>query len=565
MIANSTTTNNSNNRPTHVVVIGGGLAGLSAAATLAAAGADVTIVEKNSHLGGKMNVLKDEGYTFDMGPTILTLPWVLTGIFERAGRKPADYIDLINLNPQWRLFYEDGAKFDLAATTQDTAQNLDAAFPSAKPGKGFTDFINHARRMYRLSEQVFFYKDVENVRDVMRNVTPGNSFTLSDLLDMRLHSTVARTIEKHIKEPHVQQMCEHFLQYVGSSPFLAPSILTMIAAAQADDGCWYAKGGTRAVAASLQKLLEELNVNTILGTGVTQILTARAGDQNIATGVQLDDGRTITADAVVSNCDIQRTLTDLIKTTSAQQRHKKIAKAYTPACSGLVLYLGLKKPYEQLAHHNFLFSKDSKAEFQDIYHTGIPARDPTLYIAAPSRSGDTSQAPQGGEALYILIHTPYLRQQHRWTEPDGSPGPTLRQYRTVVINKLKRFGMNDIESRITVEHTLTPNDIDRMYNAQGGAIYGLASHGKLAGGFKPRNRSLVYPNLYLAGGSVNPGPGVPMVLMSGITAAHALLDDRNIHYNTSPMRGQLPTTPPARSATTSIEAKPATTKAHAIA
>ena len=552
MIANSTTTNNTNNRPTHVVVIGGGLAGLSAAATLAAAGADVTIVEKNNHLGGKMNVLKHDGYTFDMGPTILTLPWVLTGIFERAGRNPADYIDLINLNPQWRLFYEDGAKFDLAATTQDTAQNLDAAFPSAKPGKGFNDFINHARRMYRLSEQVFFYKDVENVRDVMRNVTPGSSFTLSDLLDMRLHSTVARTIEKHIKEPHVQQMCEHFLQYVGSSPFLAPSILTMIAAAQADDGCWYAKGGTRAVAQSLHKLLAELNVQTILGTGVTQILTAREGDQNITTGVKLDDGRTINADAVVSNCDVQRTLTNLLNTTTAQQRQRNIAKTYTPACSGLVLYLGLNKPYEHLAHHNFLFSQNSKAEFHDIYKLGIPARDPTLYIAAPSRSGDTTQAPPGGEASTSsstpipqkrtpLDRTRRLSRTNTQRLPKGrhQQTQTLRHERHRITNPVERHSHQTTSTECT-----TPKARDLRPRITR----------KLTGGFKPKTaQQSTKP--YLAGGSVNPGPGVPMVLMSGITAAHALLQDQSIPYHNHPMRGSLPTTPPAPSATTSIEPK----------
>src|SRR5690606_34063103 len=186
---------------------------------------------------------------------------------------------------------------------------------------------------------------------------------------------------------------------------------------------------------------------------------------------------------------------------------------HTPACSGVVLYLGLDRQYDHLAHHNFIFSKNSHEEFEDIYTKGIPARDPTLYVAAPSRS-DPDQAPVGGEALYILIHTPYLRPGQDWNSPVGM----LEHYRPVVMKKLASFGMEDIEKHIVVERSLTPTGIEQMYNAEGGAIYGLASHGRLAGGFKPRNTSKV-SGLFLAGGSANPGPGGPMALMSGVTAA----------------------------------------------
>lgn len=502
-----------------VIIVGGGLAGLSSAVELTTRGVYVTLIEANDHLGGKMNVLTEKGYTFDMGPTIITMPDVLRGIITRSGRTVTDYIDLVDLDPQWRCFYEDNTVINLRKDPAVMARELDRQFPSALPGAGFQSFINYSRRMLRLSERVFFYKDLGGVGDLMKSPPKNDPALMRDVLAMRMHSTVGATAHKHIKEPHVQQLVEHFLQYVGSSPFLSPAILTLIAAVQTDYGVWYPMGGTREVARSLERILRESDATIITGARVKK-LTA-AGDK--VTGVELEDSRVLRADAVVSNCDVQRTYANLAGTPKAAAEQRAIASKYTPACSGVVLYLGLNRAYDHLAHHNFLFSRSSRDEFNDIYKLGIPARDPTLYIAAPSRS-DPNQAPAGGEALYILIHTPYKRPGQRW---EGKGG-LLESYRTVVIDKCKRMGMPDIESRIVVEKHLTPDSIDRMYNAEGGAIYGLASHGRLKGGFKPRNRSRVFNNLYLAGGSANPGPGVPMVLMSGVTAANALCEDFDI-------------------------------------
>ncbi|MEM8835991.1 MAG: phytoene desaturase family protein [Planctomycetota bacterium] len=508
----------------HVVVVGGGLAGLASAVELVSHGCRVTLVERNEHLGGKMNVLEEGGYRFDMGPTILTLPQVLRGIVRRSGRNVPDYIDLVELDPQWRCMFEDGTVVDLLRDVNEFARAIDAQFPDEKPGEGYKKFIEYSRRMYRLSESVFFFQDLGSVFDMMKS-PPSDPQVLNDVLAMRMHSTVGATAHKHIKQPHVAQIVEHFLQYVGSSPFLSPAILSLIAAAQVDHGCWYSMGGTRMVAKSLERILREEaergRVEIVKGTGVGRIEVDDAGR---ATGVTLQDGRRIDADAVVSNCDVQRTYRDLVGNDAANSEQRSIAKKYTPACSGLVLYLGLDRQYEHLAHHNFLFSKNSHDEFGDIYKRGVPARDPSLYIAAPSRT-DREQAPEGGEALYILIHTPYKRANQTWEGPGG----LLESYRPVVIDKLKRFGMEDIEEHIVVEKHLTPDGIEHMYNAEGGAIYGLASHGKLHGGFKPKNRSAV-DSLYLAGGSANPGPGVPMVLMSGVTAALCVCEDLDLDH-----------------------------------
>jgi diapolycopene oxygenase len=511
-------------RPRKVLIVGGGLAGLAAAAELSTLGCAVTLVEQNEHLGGKMNLLSEKGYTFDMGPTILTLPQVLRGIIRRSGRRVEDYINLINLVPQWKCHYEDGTVVDLLMDAKAMAASLDRQFPNEKPGAGYLQFVDYSRRMMRLSEKVFFYKDVGNVWDMMKN-PPKEAGIMGDVLGMRMYSTVGATVHKSINEPHMRQLCEHFLQYVGSSPFLAPAILSLIASAQVDHGCWYSmspdgkSGGTRCVARALEKIGREQGVEYITGVGVKKI---RVRD-GAAEGVELADGRVLLADAVVSNCDVQRTYRDLIDDPRALGEQRAISNDYTPACSGVVLYLGLTKQYPHLAHHNFLFSRDSHEEFDDIYRKGIPARDPTLYLAVPSRT-DPTQAPPGCEAFYVLVHTAYKRDGQVWEGPGG----ILEKYKPVILDKLRRFGMSDIDQHIAVDRFLTPASIERMYNAEGGAIYGLASHGKLKGGFKPKNRSRVYKNLYLAGGSANPGPGVPMVLMSGVTAARCAAHDLGV-------------------------------------
>ena len=504
-----------------VVVIGGGLAGLSSAVELARTDCEVTLVERNEHLGGKMNILEVDGYSFDMGPTIITMPPVFKGIVERSGRKMEDYCELIDLDPQWRCFYEDGTRIDLLKDVEAMSHALEAQFPGTGTGQGYTDFVAFSRRMFRLSERVFFYRDVGSVRDVMKAVPMSDFGMLRDVMAMRFHSTVGGTVKKHIPDPHMRQLVEHFLQYVGSSPFMAPAILSLIASAQVDQGCWYPMGGTRKIAGTLERILREMDVDIRTGNGVARLMSS--GDK--VTGVVLDDGTELEADIVISNCDVQRTYRDLDGTPAAMKEQKTISARYKPACSGVVLYLGLDRQYDHLLHHDFIFSRDPKEEFADIYGRGVPAKDPSLYLAVPSRT-DPSQAPEGCESLYILVHTAWKRDDQTWEGPGG----LLESYRDTIIEKLKTAGgMPDIEDHIVVERALTPESIEGMYNAEGGAIYGLASHGRLNGGFKPKNKSNVYSNLYLTGGSTNPGPGVPMVLMSGVSAARAARMDHDIH------------------------------------
>lgn len=495
-----------------VAVIGSGLGGLAATAVLAARGHRVTLYEKNEWLGGKAAVLQQDGYRFDMGPTILTVPSVLKRIFAEAGRPMEDYLQLIRLDPQWRCFFEDGTTLDLMEKVEEAAAAIERYAPGKRAGEGYRRFQALAEQLHRVSQDFFFWKPVESLRDTMdlkRNMNPG---TLRDVLSLRMGSSVAGTIRARVKDARVAQMLDHFTQYVGSSPYSAPAVLCAIGHMQASEGIWYPVGGTRAVAEALVRLGRDLGADYRTGVDVAGV----AREQGRVAGITLGDGTLEPAEAVVSNMDAIRTYGELVGGESGRHYERK---GFEPACSGVVLYLGLKRRYEHLLHHNFVFSRDPEEEFDWIYRKGEPAPDPTAYLAAPAVT-DPTVAPEGGEALYVLVHTPYLRDHHDWQT-------MLPAYRRTILDKLKRTGgMEDIEERIVAERALTPADIHARYRVLKGAIYGLASHGRFLGAFKPGNRSRKVPGLYLAGGAAHPGPGMPMVMMSGWIAADAL--DRDL-------------------------------------
>ena len=492
-----------------VAVIGSGLAGLAAASTLASRGHKVILFEANDWTGGKAAVLQEDGFRFDMGPTILTVPRVLARIYEEAGENVHDHMDLRRLDPQWRCFFDDGSTLDLVETIEDMATSI-GKFSGSNDAEGYRQFQALSRKLYDISERVFFWKSIGGIMDTidMRKKTAG----LKDFLNLRMGSTVAGTIRGQVKDKRVAQMLDHFVQYVGSSPYGSPAVLCSIARMQTEDGVWYPMGGTRTVATGLTELAARQGVDIRTGCGVARIAT----DRGNVTAVQTSDGKIVSVQAVVSNMDAVRTYRELVG-GDAERRFDK-ARDYEPACSGVVLYLGLSKRYDHLQHHDFVFSRDPEEEFDWIYARGEPAPDPSCYIAAPSRT-DPSVAPAGGEALYVLVHTPYLRPHHDWKA-------MFPAYRQVILDKLKRTAnMPDIEERIVFEKHLTPQDIHDRYRVLNGAIYGLTSHGRFMGAFKPGNRSPYVGGLYLAGGAAHPGPGMPMVMMSGWIAADSFDQD----------------------------------------
>jgi phytoene desaturase len=506
-----------------VVVVGGGLGGLATACTLAARGYAVTLCDKNPWVGGKAAVLAEQGFRFDMGPTILTIPRVLKRIYAEAGRDLEDHLDLVPLDPQWRSFFDDGSTLDLHADVDRMRSTLDAFAPGTGSGQGYARFMDLSERLHRISEDYFFWRNVGGLKD-MFDARRGLSLSiLKEVMGMRPGRSVAGTVRSFVPDQRAAQMLDHFTQYVGSSPDASPAVLCGIAHMQSNDGVWYPRGGTGAVPRALASLAVDLGVDIRTKTPNRRIIV----DGGRVRGVETEAGETIAAGAVVSNSDSVRTHRELVEGRPRERFLQR--RRYEPACSGVVLYLGLDKRYEQLIHHNFVFSEDPHEEFESIYRRGEPAADPTCYVCAPAIT-EPEVAPPGGEALYVLVHTPYLRPHHDWSR-------MFPAYRRRIIEKLEQTaGMKNLERHIVFEKALTPQDIHDRYHVLDGAIYGLASHGRFFGAFKPANRSPDIRGLYLAGGSAHPGPGMPMVLMSGWIAADCVDQDKLVEPFTAAAR-----------------------------
>ena len=498
--------------PQKIGIIGSGLAGLSAACTLAARGHQVTVFDKSPWLGGKAASLQKDGYRFDMGPTILTIPDVLKRIFQEANKPIEKYLDLIRLDPQWRCFYEGGNTLDLVADEDAMATYLNSRSPGS--GDGYKKFLTFSRRMNRVTENYFFWRSVGGIKDMIDWKASFQPGLIRDVMAMRMGRSVADTVRKYVPDPQVAQMLDHFVQYVGSSPAASPAVLCGIAHMQTGQGVWYPRGGIRAIPEALIQLGNELGVKYLTGAAVRRIITKGKA----VAGLELESGDRYDFDAIISNSDAVRTHRELLQDSGKTSKTFEKRRKYEPACSGVVLYLGLDRRYEQLLHHNFVFSHDPEVEFDAIYHRGEPAEDMTCYVCAPTIS-EPEVAPAGHEALYVLVHTPYLRPHHQWAT-------MFPEYRQKILAKLERCaGLVNLEKHIRFEAHLTPQSIHDRYRVLNGAIYGIASHGKFLGAFKPANRSPDISGLYLAGGAAHPGPGMPMVLMSGWIAASTLDSD----------------------------------------
>lgn len=487
----------------HVAVIGSGLGGISAAVSLRQQGYEVDIYEKNAQIGGKLNVLEAQGYTFDMGPSILTLPHLFARLFERSGKSMADYIPIRTVRPHWRNFFEDGSHIDLFMDSKEMAAEAERFAPGS--AREVEKFLTYSAAQYDLVEAGYFEKGLDTVRDFQR------FYGLWQFLKFDMIHSMHGGVAKRISDPRLRDVFDFFIKYVGSSALDAPGFMNCMPTIQFRHDLWYVDGGLYGIARGLEKLMSEIGVRVHLNSEVTRIEKSLRR----VSGLELSDGRKVPADIVVSNMEVIPAHRELLhENDKTVQRMERILE---PACSGLVLDLGLDCKYEQLAHHNFFFSDNQKEHFKSVFRKKEIPHDPTIYLVAASRT-DPTVAPDGCDCLKILPHIPYLNEKNPYTHDD------YLKLKERILDKLERMGLADLRSHIVYEHVWTPFDIQKNYYSNRGSIYGVVSNRWKNFAFKASKQSRRYENLFFAGGSVNPGGGMPMVVLCGQNVAKKVVE-----------------------------------------
>ena len=495
-----------------VLVVGGGLGGMSAAISLASRGYAVTVVEKNDKLGGKLNVLKQEGFTFDLGPSILTLPHYFEALFAMSGKRMADYVKIVPVSPHWRNFFEDGRVVDLYKDDADMARELKKLPRVAGSSdadlhfKEYRRFLDYAKVQFDIVERGYFAKGLDDLWDFLKFY---GVFNLGLKIDHR--RTMAQSIDRHFSSPYLKDIFEYFIKYVGSSALNAPGYMNLMPIIQTEFDLWYVEGGMYNLARALERLMGELGIVVKLGREVVRL---ESGSGLLQSGV-LDGGERVEADFVVSNMEVVPAYRKLLGESDG---FMKSFDKFEPACSGIVIHLGTKKKYPQLAHHNFFFSKQQHKHFRTVFDERKLPEDPTIYLVAPTRT-DPSQAPEGCDNIKVLPHIPHIDPKNPYTVDDYA------KLKDRVLDKLERMGLTDLRKNTIVEDFWTPFDIEKKYYSNRGSIYGVVSDWKKNYGFKAPKRSKKYKNLYFVGGSVNPGGGMPMVALCGQNVANMIVSD----------------------------------------
>ena len=477
------------------MVVGGGVGGLAAALRLRAAGHAVRVLERRPVLGGKLDVRVRDGFTFDTGPSLLTLPGVLDDLFRVAGTRLAAEVDLTRLDPQIRYRWPDGGGFDACDDPEATSRAIDCF--SAGGGAAHREFTARGERIWAVSERTFLAGPMTGPLDLLRRMRSPRDLTAID--PVRTLDDVAR---RTFSDRRLVQWAGRYATYSGSSPYRAPATLACIPAVEARQGIWYPAGGMGALRDALVRVAERTRVELATGSEVERI--EASGDRVRA--VVTADGTRHRADVVVANVDAEHLYGYLLPDRRALARMRRAGRSL----SGFVVLAGVRGTTPGQAHHTVWFPADQTREFRQLIDEEALADDPTIYACVPSVS-DPTQAPPGHESWFLLVNAP------------AGAAVDRAAYEARLLDLLAGYG-TDLRDRLCFTETITPADLAERYRAPGGAIYGTSSNGRRAAFLRPANRG-PRRGLYLVGGSSHPGGGLPLVAISGRIVAELIRAD----------------------------------------
>ena len=496
-----------------IVIVGAGPGGLASAILLASAGARVKVVERLPVVGGRTSTIEAEGYRFDLGPTFFLYPRVLDEIMRSAGTRLDREVDLVRLDPQYRIMFGAGGKLDATADLERMEREIAALSPADVPG--FRRFLAENRvkleRMMPCLENPYLgWRDVLNLR-------------LMRLLPMmRPHESLDRYLSRFFRDPRVRLGFCFQSKYLGMSPFRCPSLFSILSFLEYEYGVWHPMGGCGAVTRALARLAAQLGVEILLNEPVEEILFAGRR----AVGVRTPAG-VHSADAVVVNADFARAMERLVpdrlrrRWTNARIARKRFS------CSTFMIYLGIEGRYD-LPHHTIHIASEYEENLRDIEDRHVLSADPSFYVQNASVT-DPSLAPAGHSALYVLAPVTHQAGTVDWARERV-------RYRDLLLRQMAKAGFTDVAKRIRYERVVTPADWEGQYEVYRGATFNLAHSLDQMLHLRPHNRFEDLDGVYLVGGGTHPGSGLPVIFESARISSRLLLEDLGMSAVRSPGR-----------------------------
>lgn len=490
-------------KPASVIVIGAGIGGITAATHLARRGVKVTVLEKNSHPGGRCDRFSRDGHHFDAGPTLLVMPLLYESEFASLGTSMQEMLDLRRVDPTYHLTFDDGSQLALTSDMKSMQEQLEAFEPGSF--SGLLRYMEEGHRHYHLGVEKLVNRDFRKASDFFRLENIPLLYQLKPIVSHY------RNMSAYFDDPRLKAAFTFQDVYMGLSPFEAPATFSMMPYTELAHGVWYPKGGMYSIVQALAQLATEAGVQFEFDAPVKAIDVMK--DQ--ARGVILSDSRRLEADAVLANADLPYVYQNLLPPEKEAERLNR--KRFS--CSVISFFWGVDKSYEQLPPHILFLADDYRANFDSIIRElGLPA-NPCLYIHAPARL-DRSMAPQGQDTLIAIVPVGHM------SENDEQDWAAIRdRARQHVIRRLEMLGVADLEQHIKFEINYTPLSWRKRYNLMKGSTHGLCHNLAQLGYFRPRNRHSRYHNLYFVGASTHPGTGMPTAMVSGRLAAERIVDE----------------------------------------
>lgn len=487
----------------NAIIIGAGIGGLAAAGRLARAGYRVTVLEKAATAGGRAGKLERDGYTFDTGPTLFLMPQVFAETYAALGERMEEQLDLIRIDPTYRIHFQDGAQLDLTGDMQKLQAQLEAVEPGSFARA--LRFIGEGATAMDISLKQFVGRDFDSYLDYFSIANLPLIFKLKALTKHYAN------VSTFFQDDRLRRAFSFQNMYLGLSPYDAPATYSLLQYTELADGIHFPRGGMYRVIETLQKIDERLGVRFRFNAAAQRINIS----ENRATGVTLDSGETLRADLVIANADVPYVYDRLLPDDGGAE--KLLRKKFTS--SALMFYWGVNKQYPQLLHHNVFLAGDYKASFDRIFNDLTLPDQPSFYLCVASRT-DASFAPRGADGIMALVPVGHLNER------SPQDWHALRdRARKNIFERVKAIGIDDLESSIRFEETFGPPDYLSQLNLMKGAAFGLSHNFTQVGYLRPHNQHARYKNVYFVGASTHPGTGLPIVLLSAkLTTARVRRD-----------------------------------------